>query len=1191
MATILIVDDQPINRELLVTLLGYKGHRLVEAADGAEGLVTARTERPDLIITDILMPMMDGYEFVRQLRADPALTQIPIIFYTAYYLEREARLLAQACGVVHVLPNPSEPETILATVEAILGLTPSPERPPPVEMFDQEHLRLLTNKLAQQADELRATNRKLDALIEIGLELASERDPLRLLDSFCQAARKLIGVSSATVSLFREGEAELHLLLTHGLDSETAAQLGSSLPRSDILTTLLTERCPYRLHNPGGKPEAAGFPPSYPPIHCLLVVPILSPTRVYGWLSLMNKVGAEEFGDEEEWLAMILAALVGRVYENGQLYVEVQRQARELEQEVAERRQAQEALLRREQEFRSLAENALDIIVRFDRQLRHLYVNQRIEAKTGLPPSAFIGRTNRELGLPEQIVDYWDEKLRQVFASGQADTIEFEFPTPGGSGYFEAQLIPETTPTGSVETVLVISRDIMARKQAEQALLRSIQEMEIAYQQSVIYARELRTEITERRQAQAALAESQRRLQALFDHTQDAILLMDDEARYVDANPAACALLGYSHEELLQLTILDVTPAPDRERALQTWQAFITGGQGRGEFTILRQDATTREVEFRAVANIIPGLHLSVLRDVTERKQMQEALQRRVEELAALQATVLDMTASHDLPTLLQTIVERAAQLLKAPSGGLFLCDSEQQEVRCVVSYRTARDYTGLILKYGEGAAGTVAQTGEPLLIKDYQTWPGRAAAFGEGTFPVILSVPMFWQSRVTGVIQVYDSESRQFIASDLELLGLFANHAAIAVENARLLEGMQRRAEEAETLRQAGAVVVATLQQEEAIQRILEQLARVVPYGSASVQLLRQGYLEIVGGRGWSEPGSAIGVRLPVPGDNPNTMVIQQRRPYLLGHVRAAFPTFGEESHTPIQSWLGVPLIAHDQVIGMLTLDSDEPDYFTPDHLRLAAAFADQVAIALENVRLFAEARDAQERLHTLSRRLVELQETERRHIARELHDEIGQVLTGLKLLLGMSARLPTEQASVNLAEAQTLLNELMDKVDELSLNLRPPMLDDLGLLPTLLWHLERFTQQTNIQVTFQHVGLEGRRFTPEVETAAYRLVQEALTNVARHAGVSEVKVQLWTNPETLLLQVEDQGSGFDSQIALAAGASSGLSGMRERAMLLGGQLMIESAPGAGASLMVELPLRSPGKGEDEYDHDPAGG
>jgi PAS domain S-box-containing protein len=215
---------------------------------------------------------------------------------------------------------------------------------------------------------------------------------------------------------------------------------------------------------------------------------------------------------------------------------------------------------------------------------------------------------------------------------------------------------------------------------------------------------------------------------------------------------------------------------------------------------------------------------------------------------------------------------------------------------------------------------------------------------------------------------------------------------------------------------------------------------------------------------------------------------------------------------------------------------------------------------------------RDYAERLKLLSRRLMEVQEVERRNIARELHDEIGQMLTGLKLTLEMCARLPADRIGASLAQAQMLVNELMAQARKLSLDLRPGMLDDFGLLPTLLWHIEHYTAQTRVRVIFRHSGIEGRRFAPEVETAAYRIAQEALTNVARHAGVDQATVRVWADRHALNLQIEDQGNGFDPDAVVAAGDTSGLAGMRERAMLLGGQLTIESRAGAGTSLTAEL-------------------
>jgi signal transduction histidine kinase len=231
-----------------------------------------------------------------------------------------------------------------------------------------------------------------------------------------------------------------------------------------------------------------------------------------------------------------------------------------------------------------------------------------------------------------------------------------------------------------------------------------------------------------------------------------------------------------------------------------------------------------------------------------------------------------------------------------------------------------------------------------------------------------------------------------------------------------------------------------------------------------------------------------------------------------------------------------------------------------------------------------------------------MEVQETERRRIARELHDEIGQALTGVKMMIETAARRTgtnganTNGANTNGAntterqgsalDVREAIDDALSRVRELSLDLRPAMLDSLGLLPTLLWRFENYTSQTGIQVEFHHIGLD-QRFAPEVETGAYRIVQEALTNVARHAAVPIVRVQVMAADTMLHIYIIDEGAGFEAEEAIAAGLSTGLVGMRERATLLGGVFLVSSTPGGGTTIEVELPL-SPG-GEVESDRDAA--
>ena len=291
----------------------------------------------------------------------------------------------------------------------------------------------------------------------------------------------------------------------------------------------------------------------------------------------------------------------------------------------------------------------------------------------------------------------------------------------------------------------------------------------------------------------------------------------------------------------------------------------------------------------------------------------------------------------------------------------------------------------------------------------------------------------------------------------------------------------------------------------------------------------------------------------------------------------------FGESSSFPLpvddgeerqwQSYLRVPLIAKGQIQGIAALLGAEPSLLSSEQISFFKALGQQVGVAIQNARLFEQVSAARERMRTLSQRLVQVQEAERRHIARELHDQVGQALTGLIFELEVCRRLPPADLDRRINKAQELANELIAQVRNLSLILRPTILDDLGLLPALLWHFERYTDSTGVRVSFDYAGLE-RRFPAEVETAAYRVAQEALTNVARHAEVREATVHVWADMEMLCVQVEDRGAGFDAKAAIEKHASSGVAGMRERALLLGGELNIESAPGRGARLTAEFPL-----------------
>ncbi len=217
-------------------------------------------------------------------------------------------------------------------------------------------------------------------------------------------------------------------------------------------------------------------------------------------------------------------------------------------------------------------------------------------------------------------------------------------------------------------------------------------------------------------------------------------------------------------------------------------------------------------------------------------------------------------------------------------------------------------------------------------------------------------------------------------------------------------------------------------------------------------------------------------------------------------------------------------------------------------------------------------ELRQKSERLKQLSNLLIRVQEEERRHIARELHDEAGQILTGLTLVLESGLRSEGPPSKVLLEEAMGLSKTLLKSIRNLSLDLRPAMLDDFGLVPALEAHIERFSKQTGVEIELTSAGTL-RRLPGLLEITAFRVVQEALTNVVRHAHVQAASVHVSFEPDRLVLQITDRGEGFEVSPLLEKPVSSGLSGMKERVNLAGGSLEIDSTPGTGTRVQVVLP------------------
>ena len=504
-ATILIVDDHVLNREFLMTLLGYSGHRLLEASSGIEGLKVMESERPDLVISDILMPNMDGYEFVSRMKANPQTAEVPIIFYTATYREREAMAVAEACGVRWVLPKPSDPDVILKTVHEALGVTENAEEDVPLfapeppsesrlldienkvaEYLDElesssqlithfatngevkeaepEHLAQMTQRLSRSLSSLQAVSLRLTALIELGIELGAERDPQALIEIGCRVAQNICVSRYACIGVLEPGADELSFFSSCGA-SEQAGVIAES-PRAGVLHSLLEQRTPVRMSELPGPASEIGLPERHPAVHSFLGVPIASRERVHGWLYLVDKLGAGEFSEVDERVAVTVAAQIAGAYENLLLYEEIRRHHAQLQLDMNARIRLDEDLRR----FRLAMDATADAIFLVDRaNVCFIDVNMTACRMLGYERDDFLRVGPNKSTIPELIPleDLYDKLLAGDQSGSMAELL---LECKDGSS-LSVEVQRRTLRSGQNWILVAVARDITERKEAEKRLL------------------------------------------------------------------------------------------------------------------------------------------------------------------------------------------------------------------------------------------------------------------------------------------------------------------------------------------------------------------------------------------------------------------------------------------------------------------------------------------------------------------------------------------------------------------------------------------------------------------------------------------------------------------------------------------------------------------------------------------------
>jgi signal transduction histidine kinase/HAMP domain-containing protein len=278
------------------------------------------------------------------------------------------------------------------------------------------------------------------------------------------------------------------------------------------------------------------------------------------------------------------------------------------------------------------------------------------------------------------------------------------------------------------------------------------------------------------------------------------------------------------------------------------------------------------------------------------------------------------------------------------------------------------------------------------------------------------------------------------------------------------------------------------------------------------------------------------------------------------------------------VSSHVTVPILAREQVLGVIGVASAEVTTFDTDEVKLLEAVGQQLGVVIENARLWDDLREKERVRGQLLEKVIGAQEEERKRIARELHDDTGQVITSLMVGLRAASDACEPATRARLESLREIAAQTLDSVKRLARELRPPLLDDLGLPAALERYIASYRTTFDLNTDLQMVGFAANgRLTPEIELALYRIIQEALTNVAKHAHAKNVSIVVERKPHSVVAIIEDDGKGFDVRAVMESAQEEsklGLYGMRERAELVGGRWQIESTPGKGSSVFVEIPI-----------------
>lgn len=1134
--TILIVDDIPAEISVIAESLQTSGYRVLLAQDGAEALQCAELAHPDLIMLDVMMPELDGFEVCRRLKKLPNTRDIPVIFMTAHF-DDERKVAGFEVGAVDYVSKSLQIEEINARVSIHLNISAMQKR---LEMQNaqlQRYREQLEQRVAERTMELNASNQRLRAEIQ---ERKKSQDEL--------AAR----------------EREFRTLAENAPDNIIRYDMQG---RMIYINSRLMQTMAANGEKLLGKTSLEAYPDGgYAAYHA----------------KVLQVAGAGESGEIE----IVVPGAGGSASYHHVSFVAEQDAAGEvcgvlaIGRDITERKGLEQALKIREAELRSVLNSSPYSVIRYDLDGRMTYVNAPLLGYFGLPLAALVGKRPGEVWPDGQFAEI-DRGIASVRETEQSVVVEFsETIAAGEIIYHQVTIVPERGASGEMAGIIAFGLDITERRRAERELHLRNRALDNSFDATYLFDIDLRVryvsdsavralgysreellsmnlldidpnvtrEMMQGLMAQTAAGASftdtveskhrrkngeifpievgattfsyggetlfltsvrdiserkhaERELLVLnhaLNTSSDAAFLMNEQGRFVYVNDSACKSLAYSREELLSMCPLDIDANLTDEIFRKMQSDLFSLGPNRGmiESRHRRRDGHIFPIELAASILELEGTRysLSIVRDITERKEAERLLHGKGQAIRAVVENSPDTIIRYD---------NQCRRIYLNPVMEKVFGQPREQ-----LHGTSPSEFSPLPALYLTAIKEVLETGSEQRMESSFRN------AEGEMRWVDLRLAPEFCADGKVATVLVIGRDITERKRAEEELAEREQRYREIfdnAVEGMYLLEVT-----------------------EEGRFRNLD----INPALAASTGIPRE---------------AMVGqfVDDTVPEEMGKRIVEKYRRCVAAGETIAEFIE------------LDLPA-GHRHYYSTIT-----PIYFGGRVHRLIGISRDITDLKKAECEL----QESREQLRGLTARREATREEERKYIAREVHDELGQVLTGLQLNISVlehkfASNLPA--LSEHLKETKALTDRALGGARNVASALRPAALD-LGINSALEWLVGRFSANTGIRCKLD-LSLEEIPIDESHAMALFRIVQESLTNISRHAKASKVDVSLAKDGDDYLLNVSDNGKGFESNIRKSD--SYGLVGIKERALMLGGKVIIESKPGKGTRISVRIPV-----------------